>query len=61
MAPRWERQAPRSSLQPFEAKPINRPLGTTKVKLIIKEAVAAAGLTGPLLSGPISILEMAPK
>jgi integrase/recombinase XerD len=28
----------------YQGKPINRPLGTTKVKLIIKEAVAAAGL-----------------
>lgn len=28
----------------YNGKPINRPLGTTKVKLIIKEAVAAAGL-----------------
>ena len=28
----------------YRGKPINRPLGTTKVKLIIKEAVAAAGL-----------------
>lgn len=28
----------------YQHKPINRPLGTTKVKLIIKEAVAAAGL-----------------
>ncbi len=28
----------------YWGKPINRPLGTTKVKLIIKEAVAAAGL-----------------
>lgn len=28
----------------YQEKAINRPLGTTKVKLIIKEAVAAAGL-----------------
>jgi integrase/recombinase XerD len=28
----------------YQGKPINRPLGTTKVKTIIKEAVAAAGL-----------------
>lgn len=28
----------------YQGKPINRPLGTTKVKLIIKEAIAAAGL-----------------
>ncbi len=28
----------------YQEKPINRPLGTTKVKLVIKEAVAAAGL-----------------
>ena len=28
----------------YQGKPINRPLGTTKVKLIIKEAVAAAGV-----------------
>ncbi len=28
----------------YQGQPINRPLGTTKVKLIIKEAVAAAGL-----------------
>jgi hypothetical protein len=28
-----------------QGKPINRPLGTTKVKLIIKEAAAAAGFT----------------
>lgn len=28
----------------YQSKPINRALGTTKVKLIIKEAVAAAGL-----------------
>ena len=27
----------------YQGKPINRPLGTTKVKLIIKEAAAAAG------------------
>jgi integrase/recombinase XerD len=29
----------------YQGKPINRPLGTTKVKLIIKEAAAAAGFT----------------
>ena len=29
----------------YRGKPINRPLGTTKVKLIIKEAAAAAGLS----------------
>jgi site-specific recombinase XerD len=28
----------------YQGKTINRPLGTTKVKLIIKEAIAAAGL-----------------
>jgi hypothetical protein len=28
----------------YQEKPINRPFGTTKVKLIIEEAVAAAGL-----------------
>lgn len=28
----------------YQGKPINRPLGTTKVKLIIKEGIAAAGL-----------------
>lgn len=28
----------------YQGKPINRALGTTKVKLIIKEAIAAAGL-----------------
>ena len=28
----------------YQGKPINRPLGTTKVKLIIKEAMAAAGV-----------------
>lgn len=28
----------------YQGKPINRPLGTTKVKTIIKEAIAAAGL-----------------
>lgn len=28
----------------YQGKPINRSLGTTKVKLIIKEAIAAAGL-----------------
>ena len=28
----------------YQRRPINRPLGTTKVKLIIKEAVAAAGV-----------------
>lgn len=28
----------------YQGKPINRPLGTTTVKLVIKEAVAAAGL-----------------
>jgi site-specific recombinase XerD len=27
----------------YQGKPINRPLGTTKVKLIIKEAISAAG------------------
>jgi integrase/recombinase XerD len=27
----------------YQGKPINRPLGTTKVKLIIKKAIAAAG------------------
>ena len=29
----------------YQGKPIDRPLGTTKVKLIIKEAVAAAGVS----------------
>jgi site-specific recombinase XerD len=29
----------------YQGRPINRPLGTTKVKLIIKEAAAAAGFT----------------
>lgn len=29
----------------YQGKPINRALGTTKVKLLIKEAVAAAGLS----------------
>lgn len=29
----------------YQGKPINRPWGTTKVKLIIKEAAAAAGFT----------------
>ncbi len=28
----------------YQGRPINRPLGTTKVKLIIKEAVSAAGV-----------------
>jgi hypothetical protein len=29
----------------YQGKPINRPLGTTKVKLIIKKAAAATGFT----------------
>ena len=29
----------------YQGKPINRPLGTTKVKLIIKEAAAVAGMS----------------
>ncbi|AOL93016.1 tyrosine-type recombinase/integrase [Porphyrobacter sp. LM 6] len=35
----------------YQGKPINRALGTTKVKLIIKEAVAAAGLPPDEVAG----------